>query len=355
MILNIYKSTKIFVISPSTATSGGPELLHQLVHVLNKLGHNAFIYYQPNKIDVQKIFGKYAIPISQNIEDIPENILIVPEIYSDSAFLEKFHRIRIVQWWLGVHLFYVNKFFKSRISYPIRALNKIGKLFKNTPFIDFVTSERFLKYIMKRSINDDPLIKKVVLHLAQSYYAKQHLISKGIENVVYLSDYLNDDFITASASYNRNNKGNIVVFNTRRGYPFTKQVISECNKRNIATIPIQNMTKEEVIQQLQKAKVYIDFGNYSGKDRMPREAAILGCCVITGCRGAAKYYEDFPIPNDFKFIDTKKNIPEIIKKIEYCFENYHEASKSFYYYQDVIRGEKDKFIEDVKRIFVQIT
>lgn len=352
MRLNLYKSTKIYVLSPSKSTSGGPELLHQLVHVLNKLGHNAFIYYQPNRIDVPEIFDRYIIPISQNIEDMPENILIVPEIYSDSAFLKKFHRIRIVQWWLGVHLFYVNKFFKSIISYPIRAFNKIGKLFKNTPFIDFVTSERFLKYIMKRSIKDDPFIKRVVLHLAQSYYAKQHLINKGIENVEYLSDYLNDDFITAF--YNRNNKENIVIFNPRRGYPFIKHVISECNKRNIATIPIQNMTREEVIQQLQKAKVYIDFGNYSGKDRMPREAAILGCCVITGCRGSAGCYEDVPIPNEFKFLDTKKNIPEIVKKIKYCIENYLEASKAFDYYRNVIRGEKDKFMQGVNRIFTRI-
>lgn len=48
--------------------------------------------------------------------------------------------------------------------------------------------------------------------------------------------------------------------------------------------PIINMTRDEVIRELQRAKVYIDFGNHPGKDRIPREAAILGCCAIVGKR-----------------------------------------------------------------------
>ncbi|MCX7738527.1 MAG: hypothetical protein N2Z80_03840 [Hydrogenothermaceae bacterium] len=69
-----------------------------------------------------------------------------------------------------------------------------------------------------------------------------------------------------------------------------------------------------MIDILKKAKVYIDFGNHTGKDRIPREAAMLECCVITGRRGIAKYREDVPIPENYKIEDKVENIPLILSK-----------------------------------------
>lgn len=61
---------------------------------------------------------------------------------------------------------------------------------------------------------------------------------------------------------------------------------------------------------MSKSKVYIDFGNHPGKDRIPREAAISGCIVITGKRGAAAFAEDVCIPETYKFDEScaKKKI-----------------------------------------------
>ncbi|MGC8677909.1 MAG: hypothetical protein ACP5UF_06830 [Hydrogenobaculum sp.] len=93
------------------------------------------------------------------------------------------------------------------------------------------------------------------------------------------------------------------------------------------------MTRDQVIETLQKAKVYIDFGNHPGKDRIPREAAILGCCVITGKRGSATFFEDVPIPEEYKF---------------------EERYQDFNYYRQVIRNEPTKFLENLKKIFVKV-
>jgi hypothetical protein len=114
------------------------------------------------------------------------------------------------------------------------------------------------------------------------------------------------------------------------------------------------MTKEEIIKTLQRAKVYIDFGNHPGKDRIPREAAILGCCVITGKRGSAAFFEDVPIPDEYKFEDKEENIPKIIEKIKDCFRNFEERYKDFEYCREVIRNEPQKFVEDIKKIFVKV-
>ena len=36
-------------------------------------------------------------------------------------------------------------------------------------------------------------------------------------------------------------------------------------------------------------------------DRLPREAALAGCIVLTNREGAANFEKDMPLPNEFKF------------------------------------------------------
>jgi hypothetical protein len=165
----------------------------------------------------------------------------------------------------------------------------------------------------------------------------------------YLSDYLNPDFLKIKTDLSK--KENIVAYNPKKGFSFTKKIIS--NAKDIKFVPLINMTRQQVIETLQRAKLYIDFGNHPGKDRIPREAAILGCCVITGKRGSAAFFEDVPIPDEYKFEDKEENIPKIIDKIYDCFENFEERYESFNYYRQVIQSEPQKFIDDLKEIFIK--
>jgi hypothetical protein len=112
------------------------------------------------------------------------------------------------------------------------------------------------------------------------------------------------------------------------------------------------MTPEEVANLLLKAKVYIDFGHHPGKDRIPREAAISNCCVIVGKKGSARFQEDVPIKDEFKFEPKKRNIPNIIDKIRHLLDNYEREIKKFEDYKEFILNEEEKFEEDIKRIFV---
>ena len=40
-MIKVYKETIIYIACPANVMTGGPELLHQLAHKLNKLGFNA--------------------------------------------------------------------------------------------------------------------------------------------------------------------------------------------------------------------------------------------------------------------------------------------------------------------------
>ncbi len=100
---------------------------------------------------------------------------------------------------------------------------------------------------------------------------------------------------------------------------------------------------------LNKTKVYIDFGNHPGMDRIPREARMQGCVVITGKIEAANYFEDVPIEEQFE--RKTKNIKPISELIKSVFLDYEYWDKKQSDYTTFIKGQRDRFSEDVRIIF----
>lgn len=324
------KSGVIYVLAPAHFKTGGIELLHQLVYELNQSGRRATVVYynlrMNNNINPQ--FKKYVNSyITENeIVDSERNILIVPE--TRVQLLAKFRKIKKVIWWLSVDNYYPTMSFKSHIE-------KFGVL---------KTCKHVLLY---RDIYRDWELSAVAdLHLVQSEYAKQFLKNQGISKVVRLSDYLNDLYFEKRAAEKRKD---YVFYNPVKGFEFTKKIIDM--SPDINWFALQNMTTQEVRDCLLKGKVYIDFGNHPGKDRFPREAAMLGCCIITGRRGAAENEIDIPIADEFKFADAEENIPLIVAKIRECIKDYDNTVLKFSEYKEIITGEKKVFRDDVQKIF----
>jgi len=326
--LKIRKNTNIYVACPANVATGGPELLHQLVYELNKLGLKAFMYYYYKNKEISPIheaYAKYNNPFIDDIEDNKDNVIITPE--RNTGIIYHYKDIQKIIWWLSVDNYY--KLFEGKN--PVKKLLKV-----------ILYKFNILKaYQFGRNEN--------IIHFIQSEYAKQHLLEKGIYTVYFLSDYLDGVFIKSQLETIGNNRKNIVVFNPKKGIKFTKKIIKHGQK--IKFIPIENMTRNEVAKLLSTAKVYIDFGNHPGKDRIPREAAISNCCVITNKRGSAKYYKDVPISDEFKFYDRNENFYKIINKIHDCFSNYEENVAKFEEYREIIKSEQDNFIADIKNIF----
>lgn len=140
-----------------------------------------------------------------------------------------------------------------------------------------------------------------------------------------------------------------MLYNPKKGIDFTKKIIA--SDSTIDYIPLTNMGQDQIIELCKTSKVYIDFGNHPGKDRFPREAAHLGCIVITGKRGSAKFYEDVKIPEKFKFEDKENNIPYITREIKNIFLNYNEKIQDFSEYRKIIKNEEDGFENDLKKVW----
>ena len=77
-----------YVACPAQLISGGAELLHQLCYELNKKGFNAYMYYiKAEKCEIlrlQKDFYIMKIRMSLEIEDLRQNLLVVPETLIDN-------------------------------------------------------------------------------------------------------------------------------------------------------------------------------------------------------------------------------------------------------------------------------
>ena len=352
MSIQIQEDSIIYVVAPANDVSGGPELLHQLVfHLRKDLKINSYLYYVPvNEISPTPFeYEQYNVPFINEIEDEEKNLLIVPEIKEYVDILKKYVNIRKCIWWLSIDRFYLSLVISDKKKFFFqRLINKISRIFFGKQFIDIETE--IYRKINFKVLECPEWIKNIDFHFVQSCYAFHHLLNKGIpkNKIFYLSDYLNKNFLKIHT--NLSQKQNIVAYNPKKGYAFTQQLVKQA--KNITFIPIINMDRQQVIMTLQKAKIYIDFGNHPGKDRLPREAAILGCCVITDKKGSAAFYEDVSIPDKYKIEDKEENIPEIIEKINDFFENFEEKYKDFKSYREIILREPQKFLEDLKNIFI---
>ena len=330
--IEITSKTIIYICSPAYFKTGGPELLHQFYAILKKENLNVKLVYYGKEIEkgINPEFRCYASTYitEKEIVDDKNNVLIVPEVFTRE--ISKFHEIRKIIWWTSVDNYLFNRSLKFRLkNYGIISAIKL--------LIKTIICHPTVQLSIER------IRKETNLNFVQSIYAQKFLESQGVQNIYFLSDYINDKYLSESEFVDFNHKQNLVCYNPKKGIKFTKLLIK---KSNFCFVPLINMTNEQVIENLKKAKVYIDFGNHPGKDRIPREAACLGCCVITDYKGSAKFYSDVSISDHYKFFDCEKNVPNVLNKINYCFQNYNSAYKEFSEYIKKIKQEKKQFEED---------
>jgi len=324
----------VYVVCPAHFKTGGTELLHQYVACAKRHGIDCRMAYvdATEEKNINPAFSKYiqSYCAFEDIEDEERNVVILPEIYT--AFLSRFKKIKRVIWWESVDNYLVTA----------SAVFNLKRILDN-PKVNFLNAVR----IIRRRSSGAPIraIKKGAgWHFVQSRYAKDFLESHGItNNVFFVSDYINEEYLKDGVDYSE--KEDLVCYNPAKGRRFTSKLLKR--GKEITFVPLVGMTNEEVKKTLAKAKVYIDFGHHPGKDRFPREAASMGCCVITNKKGAALNEEDVPIGDRYKFNQKRRNIPLILSSIKRCLSSFDEETKMFEDYRKGIREEKAKFEDDV--------
>lgn len=315
---------QIIIVCPGGGTTGGVELLHQLAHTLQQNKVLTKILYYPfnKKNDVPAPYLKYSTNQTTYDEAIKsEGLFIIPETYTH--LVDKFGCQRSIIWWMSVD----NYLASGRLIYSIKT--------RLNPFA-------------YQDIKKKNQINEVVANLVQSNYAREFLQSHGVHNILNLGDYINDDFMAARSNVNKNLKKDIILYNPAKGFAVTKKLIQISGEK---FIPISGLPREEVIKLMLQSKLYVDFGNHPGKDRIPREAAILGCVILTNVKGSAANYKDVPIPICYKFDDSLDIFYSgIISVIDEIFNNFDLHYSRFEDYRELIGNEKQIFCSDVVKL-----
>lgn len=258
----------IYILCPYAIRTGGPEALHQLSDALLDQGFDARIaYYTQAQADLIarwqsssayrfgdaandiEEYARYATKPVDVVPNEPGAIVVLPEPLCHLA--PKFDKARVLVWWLSVD-------------------NGFGALSR---------------------VNLNHLRAPNVRHAAQSKYANRLIAALKLPPAAgeFLSDYTADlrEYAEPLAWQDR---PMMVVFNSN--HKVTADVAAMCvalkaHDREIDTQIVGGLPRREMAALFAKARVFVDLGSMPGKDRMPREAMLMGCGVITDAHNGA--------------------------------------------------------------------
>lgn len=296
---------EILHMCPANCTTGGPEAIHEFVSELDKIdGVHARIWYQditsfPPQPDEYEAYG------CDYVTDMPDGydgVLIVPEIWANRV--RDYPQCKRAVYWLGIDAY---------ASWTPEA--ERGAFLADAD----------------------------IVHIAQSEYALDFLRKLGVRHVVKCTDMLNADFY---ADYTEEPRNDVVLYNPAKATPFMRELMDNCP--GIEFRPITGMTRAEVIDTMRHAKLYVDFGEFPGRERMPREAVLCGCCIITSKAGAAGYYADFN--HDYKFDSKSGHIWAIVRKMRHVLANYDECRKDFDCFRMALNTDREDLAAHCARV-----
>lgn len=341
-MLRFYENTKIYVHCPSGMVTGGAELLHQLVSFLRENGRDAYIvYFGDEDYVVPSDYAKYTIALSNSVENEKQNI----EVFYEGIFdvVNRYEHTQKFLWWISVDNFF----------YCAQSYLEPFDLFKYDVNLGWHWFWKRIKYSIRRKENSfkdllsiQQLVEMDVVCGYQAEYIQHFLIHQGFREILPLKDYINTDHCQ---SFDVSKKEDIILYNPNKGITFTKKLIALAP--DLEWVPLCGFTRNQLKGIMQRAKLYIDFGNHPGKDRLPRECAMNGCCVITGFRGSAGFFEDVPLLKDYKFDENHTPLSSIISSIRYVLAHYEDAIYDFQFYRNKILLEKKEFEGQIIQIF----
>ncbi len=268
------------MVCPAGVVTGGPEALHQLTAHMNTLGLPAYMCYLPfsESTIAPAAYARYKTQ-SATYEDDPGNLIIFPEVYPMLAL--KVKQAQAGLWWLSLE-----NFLERRHVWGLQ--DKV----------------RYLKRVIqgRRPWGGAKSLKQI-LHFSQTEHSSSYLRSCGIEPIP-LIDSINEDFLTNRFLDRIDHKQSTILYNPNKGLKVTERLIKAFPEWHFE--PLKGLNCEQLSEKIYQAKLYIDFGHHPGRDRMPREAAMHGCCLITGKLGSARNTFDLPIPPQYK-LDSNAN------------------------------------------------
>ncbi|MBN8527325.1 MAG: hypothetical protein J0M02_18490 [Planctomycetes bacterium] len=282
-----------FVIAcPGASRTGGPEALHQLAHALSAgLGREArMLYQQPlSEAVIAHYQALYPCPREDGPDAVRDAVLVLPE--SEDPRRWSAHAPRCVWSW----------FLSETMWHPVAAYGSCG-----------------------------------ILCQSEAVRAMFAAPGGGLpDDVRMLGDY-----VRAVLPPGVRRRACIAVNGARNA------ALASALERNhgLRVRLIAGLAPEEALRAVAGCDIYLDAGWHPGKDRGPREAALLGCIVLTGRHGTASG-PDVPLPDEHKLGDIHPSrIADLVRAIR-REPGRHLAMQAGY--RAWIAGERDRFHAEV--------
>ena len=180
------------------------------------------------------------------------------------------------------------------------------------------------------------VVRRPINYGTQSYYGAGFVRTVLCSDAFLLTDYPR---LPSVASMPR--ERNLVLYNGAKG----KWRIHELEQRLPGVIfrPIENMTFDEVCQQLSQASLYVEIGHMPGRDRLPREAANYGTPTVLLGRGAGYCWQDFPIGERYRIPYTNDWSDRMAPVIREVLDDPAEVEVAQAPFREWVAGEKGRY------------
>lgn len=364
---------KFVIFAPKGLKTGGPEGMHQLAWALNSLGQEARLLAWPKTKrnfavnEYKKYEPKWCRVFEVNKKDIfivSESIRLLPFWYL--AFLS---RKRIYMWMHSVD-FSLEKDLNQyeRNNYPLNSewqtnairASKLKYFLERIGFLRIYHIVRHSTKLLKRSAFKWHVKIAPENYLFASYYSL-HTVArvKNSNSDFLLSGWVNGagqdsmediEFCACSKKH--------IAYNPAKSRDLINRIIeiSELQSSEIHFMPIEGIkTDLEVYKLLSSCDLYLDLGFFPGLERTPREAIKMGCPVLLAKRGAARFYEDFPLSTiyllDLSLLSPQQTYDAILKVLSFGKITNLKNQKTF---QDCVFNEKATFLIEVERFILEI-
>ena len=347
------KFKKIYVFCPNDFVSGGPDALHQLVYYLKSLGCDAemvyFAFSDRHHFLIPDAYSKYISHFITEREfvDDAENAVVLPEFAVEKQGLVK--KSKVFVWWLSVD-YNCNR---SSVLWKVFYFATLpARVVKNFDYYKKRFSEAIVKTLQKRAYSFKAELDNVE-HLCPSYYALDFVKNRSTKGthlcIEPISKIFLDEFDAQKGGLDDLPRSDEILYNPRKSGAFVQKLATMAP--DLKFTPLTGLTQEELVEKYKTSKLYIDFGPFPGAERMPKEAVLFGCVVITGRLGASNYHGDVPISDEYKFANPAKEKDQIINKIRDILERYSELKNDFNEYRNTVLSLEQNFLVSLKEMF----
>lgn len=322
---------KYFIFTPANYCSGGPEALHQLAYYMRKCGKEAYtVYYEYSGFIDAKPMNRYeqyeVVTMKyEDIEDEPDNVVIASE--NVPWCLNSFKKAQKCIWWLSLAFSKVEKG---------KGLDRV-LYYKHKLLGQSIHSYRGVAYDVQKC-----------WHFCGSKYAYLDVRSRFPKSKVeYLVEPISLDFLRMSNSDLPQDREDMVLYNPAKA----SERMTELLKRGkFKFVPLKGYTPDGLAEMYKKAKLYVDFGDFGGPERMPKEAVYFGCNILVANHNAASNDFDVAIPEKYKVAENE-TIEQVEGRLADMLENFEKQNVDFLPFKKKVEGLEQRFQLQLKEVF----